>query len=222
MTEASPDVSPIRVMLVDDDAMVRSGLSMILGSSPRLRVVAEAGDGDEAVNAVLAHRPDVVMMDIRMPQVDGLAATRTIRGFDKAPEVVVLTTFDFDDYVFRALEAGASGFLLKDTPPADLVSAVETIAGGGALLSPRVTRSLIGHFAGGPRRDAARTRLHDVTRRETDVLIEVARGYSNADIGRTLFMSEATVKTHMSRVMAKIGAENRVQAAILAHDAGLV
>lgn len=223
---ANPDAGgyPIRVLLVDDDALVRSGLSMILSDNDRIQVVAEASDGDEAVNQVLAHHPDVVMMDIRMPRVDGLSATRSIRALANAPEVLVLTTFDLDDYVFRALEAGASGFLLKDTPPLDLIAAVETIAGGDAMLSPRVTRTLIGHFAGdgGSRREAARQRLDGITGRENEVLIEVARGHSNADIGRSLFMSEATVKSHMSRVMQKVGIENRVQAAIIAHDAGLV
>jgi DNA-binding NarL/FixJ family response regulator len=214
-----------RILIVDDEPLVRTGLRMILSAAEDLDVVGEAQDGVDAVTAVLAHRPDVVMMDVRMPRLDGLAATRQVLALAPAPKVIVLTTFDLDDYVFRALEAGASGFLLKDTPPRDLVRAVQVVASGEAMLSPSVTRRLIGHFAGlgaSSRQQAARERLQALTARESEVLLAVASGQSNADVGRELFMSEATVKTHVSRVLTKVGATNRVQAAILAHDAGLL
>lgn len=215
----------LRVLLVDDDPLVRAGLSMILSSDPALEVVAEAVDGAQAVDAVHASRPDVVLMDIRMPKVDGLAATARITALDPAPKVLVLTTFDLDDYVFRALEAGASGFLLKDTPPRELVSAVKVVAAGDAMLSPGVTRTLIGHYAtegAQGRRQRALTRLQVLTDREREVLVAVGSGLSNAEIGRTLFLSEATVKAHVSRLLLKLEATNRVQVAILAHDAGLL
>lgn len=214
-----------RVLLVDDDPLVRAGLAMILGSAEDLEVVGEAGDGADAVEAVRRHRPDVVLMDIRMPRLDGLAATSAVVRLSPAPKVVVLTTFDLDDYVFRALEAGASGFLLKDTPPRDLVEAVRVVAAGEAMLSPSVTRRLIGHFAAAgvdTRRRAALERLEALTEREREVLLCVARGRSNAQIGRELYMSEATVKAHVSRMLTKLDAANRVQVAILAHDAGLL
>lgn len=213
-----------RVLVVDDEALVRAGLRMILAAADDLEVVAEAGDGADAVAAVQRHRPDVVLMDIRMPRVDGLAATRAVLALDSPPRVVVLTTFDLDDYVFRALEAGASGFLLKDTPPRDLVGAVRVVAAGEAMLSPAVTRRLIGHFAdgGSSRRRAAAQRLEVLTAREREVLLAVARGLSNAEVGRELYMSEATVKAHVSRLLTKLDVANRVQVAILAHDAGVV
>ncbi len=214
-----------RVLLVDDDPLVRAGLAMILSSGADLEVVGEAGDGAQAVEAVRAHRPDVVLMDIRMPQVDGLAATEAVTALSPAPKVIVLTTFDLDDYVFRALRAGASGFLLKDTPPRDLVHAVEVVAAGDAMLSPAVTRRLIGHFSVGgadSRRREAVARLDVLTAREREVLVAVGQGMSNADIGRTLYMSEATVKAHVSRLLTKLDLSNRVQVAILAHDAGVV
>jgi DNA-binding NarL/FixJ family response regulator len=214
-----------RVLLVDDDPLVRAGLAMILSSSPEIEVVGEAGDGSQAVEAVRAHRPDVVLMDIRMPQLDGLAATEAVTALNPAPKVIVLTTFDLDDYVFRALHAGASGFLLKDTPPRDLVNAVHVVAAGDAMLSPAVTRRLIGHFSAGgadSQKRAALARLDVLTEREREVLVAVGQGLSNADIGRSLYMSEATVKAHVSRLLTKLGLSNRVQVAILAHDAGLL
>jgi DNA-binding NarL/FixJ family response regulator len=214
-----------RVLLVDDDALVRAGLRMILGSAEDLEVVGEAADGSEAVEAVRAHRPDVVLMDVRMPRTDGLAATAAVTALSPAPRVLVLTTFDLDEHVFGALKAGASGFLLKDTPPRELVEAVRVVAAGEAMLSPTVTRRLIGHFAASgadTRRQQARARLTDLTGREREVLVAVGRGLSNADVGRELFMSEATVKAHVSRLLTKLGATNRVQVAILAHDAGLL
>jgi DNA-binding NarL/FixJ family response regulator len=214
-----------RLLIVDDEALVRAGLKMILESDPELEVVAEADDGAEAATMVKEHRPDVVLMDIRMPRLDGLAATREVQALPDPPKIVVLTTFDLDDYVFRALQAGAGGFLLKDTPPRELVQAIKVVAAGDAMLSPTVTRRLIGHFAGDPRADrrrAAQERIATLTEREREVLVEVGRGLQNADIGRKLFMSEATVKAHVSRALVKLDATNRVQVAILAYEAGLL
>ena len=214
-----------RVLIVDDEALVRAGLKLILESGEDLEVVGEAEDGADAAEAVRRHRPDVVLMDIRMPRQDGLATTTELQRLPQPPKVIVLTTFDLDDYVFRALQAGASGFLLKDTPPRELVHAVRVVAEGEAMLSPAVTRRLIGHFAAGGRTDrrrAAKARLTALTDRELEVLGAVGRGMSNAEIGRELFMSEATVKAHVSRVLVKLDATNRVQVAILAHDAGLL
>jgi DNA-binding NarL/FixJ family response regulator len=215
----------IRVLLVDDDPLVRAGLRMILSSADDVDVVGEAGDGAEAVEVVRAHRPDVVLMDIRMPGTDGLAGTASVTALPDPPRVVVLTTFNLDDYVFRALEAGAAGFLLKDTPPRDLINAVRVVAAGDAMLSPSVTRTLIGHVANSGesgRRAAAQARLESLTDREREVLVAVGQGLSNAEIGRRLFLSEATVKTHVSRLLLKLDCANRVQVAILAHDAGLL
>ncbi|MEV4266802.1 response regulator transcription factor [Kribbella sp. NPDC049584] len=214
-----------RLLIVDDEALVRAGLKMILESDDELEVVAEAEDGADAAAMVKEHRPDVVLMDIRMPRLDGLAATREVQALPDPPKIVVLTTFDLDDYVFRALQAGASGFLLKDTPPRELVQAIKVVAAGDAMLSPAVTRRLIGHFAGDPRTDrrrVARERISKLTDREREVLVEVGRGLQNADIGRKLFMSEATVKAHVSRALVKLDATNRVQVAILAYEAGLL
>jgi DNA-binding NarL/FixJ family response regulator len=215
----------IRVLLVDDEALVRGGLRMILESADDLEVVGEADDGSRAVEAVQLHRPDVVLMDVRMPGMDGLRASASVLKLPRPPKVVILTTFGLDSYVFAALEAGASGFLLKDTPPRDLIEAVRIVAGGEAMLSPAVTRKLIGHFAQGGgtvRRDAAVARLEGLTEREMEVLVEVGRGQANADIGRVLFLSEATVKAHVSRLLTKLDVANRVQVAILAHEAGLL
>jgi DNA-binding NarL/FixJ family response regulator len=214
----------IRVLVVDDEGLVRAGLRTILSSAEDIDVVAEAGDGHEAVEAVRRHRPDVVLMDVRMPRMDGLAATRAVTALSPAPRVVVLTTFDLDDYVFRALREGAAGFLLKDTPPRRIIEAVRVVAAGEGMLSPSVTGRLIEHFAAAGavgRRDAARRRLDGITAREREVLLAVARGRSNADIGAELHLSEATVKAHVSRLLTKLDATNRVQVAILAHDAGL-
>ncbi|WP_327639515.1 response regulator transcription factor [Kribbella sp. NBC_00482] len=214
-----------RLLIVDDEALVRAGLKMILESDDELEVVAEAEDGADAARMVKEHRPDVVLMDIRMPRLDGLAATREVQALPDPPKIVVLTTFDLDDYVFRALQAGASGFLLKDTPPRELVQAIKVVAAGDAMLSPAVTRRLIGHFAGDPRADrkrAAQARINKLTEREREVLVAVGRGLQNADIGRKLFMSEATVKAHVSRALVKLDATNRVQVAILAYEAGLL
>jgi DNA-binding NarL/FixJ family response regulator len=214
----------VRVVLVDDEQLVRSGLRMILESADDIEVVGEAADGGGAVEQVRLHRPDVVLMDIRMPAMDGLAATRELTALPDPPRVVMLTTFELDEYVHAALEHGAVGFLLKDTPPRDLIQAVRTVAEGNAMLAPSVTRRLIAEFAarGSAQAVAARRRLEALTARELEVAVAVAQGLSNAEIGRRLFMSEATVKAHVSRVLAKLGMGNRVQAAILVHDAGLM
>ncbi|MFB6719997.1 response regulator [Kribbella sp. NPDC056345] len=214
-----------RLLIVDDEALVRAGLKMILESDSELEVVAEAEDGADAAAMVTKHRPDVVLMDIRMPRLDGLAATRAVQALPDPPKVVVLTTFDLDDYVFRALQAGASGFLLKDTPPRELVQAIKVVAAGDAMLSPAVTRRLIGHYAKDSRADRRRVgqeRVSKLTEREREVLVEVGSGLPNADIGKKLFMSEATVKAHVSRLLVKLAATNRVQAAIIAYEAGLL
>ena len=214
-----------RILIVDDDALVRAGLTMILQSADDLAVVGEAKDGTEVPDAVARHRPDVVLMDIRMPTMDGLAATAALQEMSDPPRVIVLTTFDLDDFVFRALQAGAAGFLLKDTPPLELIAAVRVVAAGEAMLSPGVTRRLIDHFAADPRverRTRAQQLITGLTDREREVLIEVGRGLSNNDIGAALYMSEATVKAHVSRLLVKLGAGNRVQVAILAHEAGVL
>ena len=213
-----------RIVIIDDDPLVRSGLRMIIESADDLTIVGEGGDGAEAVGLVREFRPDVVLMDIRMPAGDGLAATALVRAEPEPPQVVVLTTFDLDDYVMRALQAGAAGFMLKDTPPRQLLDGVRVVASGEAMLSPSVTRKLIERFAADPREDRRRTALERVavlTEREHEVFLGIAGGGSNAQIGRDLFMSEATVKTHVSRLLDKLDVANRVQLAILAHDAGL-
>jgi DNA-binding NarL/FixJ family response regulator len=212
-----------RIGLIDDDALVRTGLAMILGADPDIEVVGEGADGTDAVPLVHAHRPDVLLMDVRMPTMDGITATRAVVAEDPAPAIVMLTTFDMDEYVFRALEAGASGFLLKDTPPQDLIRAVHVVAGGDAMLAPTVTRRMLGHFSqANPEAHAsAHPGLGDLTERESEVLAAVAAGLSNAQIGGRLFMSEATVKAHVSKIFAKLECTNRVQIAIIAHEAGL-
>jgi DNA-binding NarL/FixJ family response regulator len=213
----------IRVLVVDDDALVRAGLSMLLAGAEDIEIVAEATDGSEVAQAVAEHQPGVVLMDIRMPRMDGLAATELLRAHEDAPEVIVLTTFEADDYVLRALRAGASGFLLKDTPPADIVRAVRAVAAGEPMLSPTVTRRLIGHVTdteGGERRRHARQQLDRLTAREREVAVAIGLGKSNAEISRALYMSVATVKAYVSRVLEKLELNNRVQIALLAHDAG--
>jgi len=217
--------TPVRVLLVDDDALVRSGLRMILSSASDVEVVGEAGGGAAALDATLAHRPDVVLMDIRMPDVDGIIATGRLRALPRPPQVIVLTTFHLDDYVFGALRAGASGFLLKDTSPVEIVQAVHLVAAGEAMLSPAVTRRLIEHYGEGSvgaRRAAAATAVQRLTERERDVAVEVGRGRSNAEIATALHLSEATVKGYVSRLLTALDVANRVQVAIVAHDAGLV
>jgi DNA-binding NarL/FixJ family response regulator len=215
----------ISVLLVDDEALVRTGLRMILETADDVTVIGEAEDGRAAIDAVGRDRPDVVLMDIRMPKLDGLAATAAIRARPQPPAVVVLTTFDSDDEVFRALEAGATGFLLKDTPPAELLRAVRLAAAGDSMLSPTVTRRVITRFTAEDRTNRRRDaldRLRDLTEREREVLVEIGRGHANADIAKVLFMSEATVKTHVSHLFEKLSVTNRVQLAIAAFRAGLV
>jgi DNA-binding NarL/FixJ family response regulator len=216
---------PVRVLLVDDDALVRAGLRMILGADSTIEVVGEASDGADAVAAVTAGEPHVVLMDIRMPQMDGITATVALRGLPRPPHVIVLTTFGLDSYVLDALRAGATGFLLKDTPPREIVAAVHTVAGGEAMLSPAVTRALIERFKDtgvDDRKASALARLEPLSEREREVAVEVGRGQSNAEVASRLYMSEATVKAHLSRVLAKLDAANRVQVAIVVHEAGLI
>lgn len=215
--------APIAVLVVDDQAMVRQGFSALLDAQPGLRVVGQAGDGVEAVAVAAASAPDVVLMDIRMPRMDGLEATRRILAAAPSCRVLVLTTFDVDDHVYEALRSGASGFLLKDAPAADLVRAVEVVAAGEALLAPTVTRRLIADVAGRP--VAARvvpSRFDVLTPREREVLAQIARGLSNAEIAAALVLAEETVKTHVGRILAKLGLRDRVQAVVLAYEAGLM
>lgn len=213
----------IRVLLVDDEALVRVGLRMILEPAEGIEVVAEASDGSEAITAVAKHRPDVVLMDVRMAGMDGLTALKELRRSSDSPKVIMLTTFDLDDYVHTALRNGAAGFLLKDTSPRDLANAVRTVADGSAMLTPKVTKRLIDTFAELESEGAAeaRQRLSELTGREGDVVRAVARGLSNAEVGRELAMSEGTVKAHVSRALAKLNLSNRVQMALLVRDAGL-
>jgi DNA-binding NarL/FixJ family response regulator len=219
------DHDPIRVLVVDDDALVRSGLVMILGGAPDLELVGQAVDGRDGVEAARRHRPDVVLMDIRMPHMDGLEATEVLGSWDDPPKVIVLTTFDADDYVARALGAGASGFLLKDTPPADIIDAIRRVADGDPMLSPSVTTKLIAALTAGSGPDRARTaksRLSRLTDREREVAVAVGAGLSNADIAARLYLSVPTVKAHIGHLFTKLDVTNRVQIAICVHDAGLV
>jgi DNA-binding NarL/FixJ family response regulator len=218
--------APIRVLLVDDDALVRSGLKMMLSGAEGIAVVGEADDGRGVLAAVDRHRPDVVLMDLRMPQVDGIAATRLLRAQPGPPAVVVLTTFDADELVLRALQAGAAGFLLKDTPPREIVRAIELVHAGDAMLSPTVARRLIALVAGdgeaAARRDGARERLASLSAREHEVAVAVGQGRANAEIAAELYMSVATVKAHVSKLLAKLDLDNRVQIALLVQDASRV
>ncbi|CAL9379323.1 response regulator transcription factor [Streptomyces sp. enrichment culture] len=217
-------MTAIRVLLVDDDPLVRAGLSFMLGGADDIDIVGEAADGREVAALVDRTRPDVVLMDIRMPTVDGLAATEELRSRSEAPQVVLLTTFHADEQVLRALRAGAAGFVLKDTPPAEIVAAVRRVAAGEPVLSPAVTRQLMAHAAGtaaDTRRDRARDRMAVLNEREREVAVAVGRGLANAEIAAELYMSVATVKTHVSRILAKLDLNNRVQIALLAYDADL-
>ena len=213
----------IRVLLVDDQEMTRIGLEMMLAGETDLEVVGQAGDGREAVAAAASLGPDVVLMDVRMPVMDGIEATRRITALDPSPRVVVLTTFDLDEYVVAAFRAGASGFLLKDAPRARIVEAVRAAYAGDALIAPSVTRRLVERFVCEPpvelRRPAA---LEHLTERESEILVLIARGLSNEEIGAELFISESTVKTHVGRVLRKLALRDRVQAVVLAYEAGLV
>jgi DNA-binding NarL/FixJ family response regulator len=214
----------IRVLVADVDALVRAGLVMILETTPDITFVGEAADGTEVAQAVDLHHPDVVLMDIRMPKLDGLAATELLRARPDPPEVIVLTTFHADEYVLRALRAGASGFLLKDTRPTEILNAIQRVAAGEPILSPAVTRRLIAHLGttgADARHRHARAMLAKLSERERDVATAVGRGRSNAQIGNDLFMSVATVKAHVSSILTKLDLNNRTQIALLAHDAGL-
>lgn len=210
----------IRVLLADDQPLVRAGLRMFLTAQPDIEVVAEAADGREAVDAVHQHRPDVVLMDVRMPNLDGVEATRLITAADDPPRVLVLTTFDLDEIVYDALRAGASGFLLKDAPEERLTTAIRVVADGGAMFAPSVTRRLIEEFARRPQQPVHN--LGQLTDRENEVLRLVARGQSNTEIAAALFVSENTVKTHVARIMMKLGLRDRVQAVVVAYEAGVV
>ena len=210
----------IRVMVVDDQTMVRAGFHLLLADEPDIEVVAEASNGREAVAQAARFRPDVVLMDIRMPEMDGLEATRRILASDPEARVLILTTFDLDDYVFEALRAGASGFVLKDEPPEQLLGAVRTVAAGEALLSPTVTRRVIRRFAS-VRRQAPPDAVAELTPRELEVFELITRGLSNAEIGRELFISDTTVKTHVTRLLQKLDLRDRAQAIVLAYQTGL-
>jgi len=217
----------IRIVVADDQALVRSGFTMLLAGESDIEVVGEAGNGVEAVALVASEQPDVVLMDVRMPVMDGLEATRRITENEALAEtrVIILTTFDLDEYVHEALRAGASGFLLKDTLPVDLLNAVRVVAGGDALISPKITRRLIAEFARRPEPGAAVAAaavLDQLTEREREVLETVARGHSNAEIAAELFVSHATVKTHVSRLLMKLGARDRAQLVMIAYESGMV
>ena len=213
----------IRVVVADDQGMVRSGFSTLLNAQPDIEVIGEAVNGQEAVTAATELRPDVILMDVRMPVLDGLQATRRITVMDDPPRILILTTFDLDDYVFEALRAGASGFLLKDASAGELAAAVRVVAVGDGLLAPAVTRRLISEFArmGGPRLPSPR-KLKELTDRETEVLALVARGMTNAEIAGQLVVAEQTVKTHVSRVLTKLRLHDRAQAVVFAYESGLV
>ncbi len=218
---AGPDL--IRVLIVDDDPLVRSGLTMMLGGAPRLEVVGEAADGSEVLAALDRHRADVVLMDLRMPKLDGIAAMELVRRQPQSPAVLVLTTFDTDDQVLRALRRGAAGFLVKDTPPAEIVRAIELVAAGESMLSPTVTRRLIDRLAGDQdadaRHNAAAAQLNGLSPRDREVAAAIAQGKSNAAIAADLHLSVATIKSHVSAMLAKLQLDNRVQIALLVQDA---
>jgi DNA-binding NarL/FixJ family response regulator len=215
--------SAIRVLVVDDQALVRGGFRVLVDSAADLEVVGEAENGHQAVQLVRELEPDVVLMDVRMPVLDGLAATEAIAEMGLHTRVLMLTTFDLDEYVFGALRAGASGFLLKDTPPADLLAGIRVVAQGDSLLAPSVTRHLIEEFVRRPSTDRPAVReLSDLTERETEVLTLVARGWSNQEIGEALFVTPATVKTHVSRLLMKLDARDRAQLIVIAYETGLV
>ncbi|WP_369204860.1 response regulator [Streptomyces sp. PU-14G] len=213
----------IRVLIVDDQVMVREGFSVLLGAMPDIEVAGEAAGGEEAVAKVAELRPDVVLMDIRMPGMNGLEATKEIVAVDSGAKVLILTTFDLDEYVYQALRAGASGFLLKDASTGQLAEGVRVVASGEALLAPTVTKRLITEFSrlGGPR-PQAQERVEELTERETEVLALVAQGLSNGEIAEHLIVAESTVKTHVSRILVKLGLRDRTQAAVFAFEVGLV
>lgn len=215
----------IRIVVVDDDPLVRAGLGLILGGSPDIDVVGEAVDGQDALGVVAQHRPDIVLMDIRMPRKDGITATTEILARPDAPRIIVLTTFDSDDMVLKALQAGASGFLLKDTPPVKMVEAIRSVDSGETTLSPSVISQVVGlatKSADDGRGEAALKQLDGLTEREREVAIAIGQGKANAEIAGELYMSIATVKAYVTRIFYKLGVDNRVQVAMKVHDAGLV
>ncbi len=215
-------MNQLRVVLADDEALFRSGLGLILRAQPDLAVVDEVSDGAEAVDAVRAHRPDVVLMDLQMPVVDGLTATRSIVAMNVPTRVLVLTTFGRDDLVYSALRAGASGYMLKTVPPRQLVDAVRAVAAGDALLAPSLTKRLIEEWVQRPRPDSSDRRLSHLTAREREVLVHLAHGRSNSEIAHSLHLSESTVKTHVARVLGKTGSRDRIHAVVLAYETGLI
>jgi DNA-binding NarL/FixJ family response regulator len=216
-------VTPVRVLLVDDDDLMRAGLTAVLSSDETIDVVGEAPDGRAAVQRAIELRPDVVLMDVRMPGLDGIAATRELLAVSPDVKVVVLTTFEQDDYIFGALSAGASGFLLKRTRPEELIAAIHTVAAGDSLLSPSVTRTVIQRVAGQPAPDSvAEARLEELTARERDVLELIARGLSNGEIAAKLVIEESTVKTHVRHILRKLRLRDRVQAVIFGYESGLI
>jgi DNA-binding NarL/FixJ family response regulator len=220
----SAEGTPIRVLLADDQALVRTGFRMILAAEPDIEVVGEASDGEEAVHEAIALRPDVVLMDVRMPGTDGIEATRRVvaAGGEDPPRVLMLTTFDLNEYVYEALRAGASGFLLKDVPPEQLAEGIRVVARGDALLAPSITRRLISQFAADrPAEPAPPPGLDELTARELEVFRLVARGLSNAEIAKELIVGETTVKTHVARILMKLGVRDRVQAVVLAYESGV-
>jgi DNA-binding NarL/FixJ family response regulator len=210
----------IRVLVADDQSMVRAGFRMLLSGESDIEVVAEASNGIEAVDKAARFRPNVVLMDIRMPELDGLEATRRILAADETARILILTTFDLDEYVYEGLRAGASGFVLKDDPPEQLIAAIRVVAGGDALLSPAITKRVINQFTRIPQPASAR-QLDDLTERERDVFRLIARGLSNAEIGRELYISDTTVKTHITHILQKLNLRDRVQAVVLAYETGL-
>ena len=214
----------VRVAVVDDQALVRGGFTMVLDHQPDIDVVAEGGTGLEAIELAREHRPDVIVMDIRMPEMDGLAATKQILADADWPvRILIVTTFDPDEYIYQALRAGASGFVLKDTRPEDLVAAVRTVAEGGALLSPSITRRLIGRFADQLAVDSSlNAKIETLTGREKEVFLAIARGLNNQEISDTLHIGTATVKTHVSNILSKLGVRDRAQAVVFAYESGLV
>jgi DNA-binding NarL/FixJ family response regulator len=213
----------IRIVLADDQPMLRMGFRMVFEAQPDLEVVAEASDGQEILDVLRVTPADVVLMDVRMPHLDGVEATRRICAEPNPPRVLILTTFDLDEYVYEGLRAGASGFLLKDVPPPELLRAIRVVAAGDAIVAPSVTRRLLDQFARHlPRDEPSSPVLDRLTSRERDVLLEMARGLSNAEIAETLFLSEATVKTHVAHILTKLGVRDRVQAVVLAYESGLV
>lgn len=224
-TDSSIDAGPIRVALVDDQQLVRAGFRMVIDSQPDLEVALEAGDGAQALRLLAGHQVDVVLMDVRMPTMDGLAATARLTEREDAPRVIVLTTFDLDEYVLEAIRSGASGFLLKDAPPEEMLAAIRTVHRGDAVIAPSSTRRLLEHLVTALPADVASPQheaLGALTDREREVLVLMARGRSNTEIAAELFVAEATVKTHVGRILAKLGARDRVQAVVTAYETGLV